>query len=237
MSCAHGNCASDPGALRSRPVSRRFYARAADALAVALLGRTLVRVMGDGTRLAGRIVETEAYLGPEDRAAHCFGGRRTARNESMYGRPGTAYVYFTYGMHHCFNVVCGREGEPAAVLIRALDPVEGLGEMRRRRSARRGGVIRDTDLCSGPGRLCEAMGFDRGDDGVDLAGAGSRVFIVGPGAGGRADEEVVNTARIGVAYAGEWADRPLRWFVAGSPHVSRGGSRSGSRRSGGRSLR
>ncbi len=237
MSCASANSASDPRALRSRPVSRRFYARAADALAVALLGRTLVRVPGDGTRLAGRIVETEAYLGPQDRAAHCFGGRRTARNESMYGRPGTAYVYFTYGMHHCFNVVCGREGEPAAVLIRALEPVEGVEEMRRHRSARRGAPVRDTDLCSGPGRLCEAMAIDREDDGVDLAGPGSRLFIVRGSGRLSADESVLRTARIGVAYAGEWADRPLRWCLEGNPHVSPGGSRAGSGRSRGRSLR
>lgn len=217
---------------RSSSLPRRFYARSADALALALLGCTLVRVLADGTRLAGRIVETEAYLGPEDRAAHCFGGRRTARNESMYGKPGTAYVYFTYGMHHCFNVVCGREGEPAAVLIRALEPVEGLEEMRRRRSARRGGALRETDLCSGPGRLCEAMGLDRKDDGVDLAEPGSRLFIVRGSGRLSADESVANTARIGVAYAGEWADRALRWCVEGNPHVSQGGSRVRSGRSG-----
>ena len=224
MSSPPAHSAVPPRPLRSGPVSRRFYARPADALAVALLGRTLVRVLDDGTRLAGRIVETEAYLGPQDRAAHCFGGRRTPRNESMYAQPGTAYVYFTYGMHHCFNIVCGREGTPAAVLIRALEPTEGLEEMRRRRSARRGRVVRDTDLCSGPGRLCEAMAIDRRDDGVDLADQASRLFILRGTGPLSADETLLNTARVGVGYAGDWADRPLRWCVAGNPHVSRGGS-------------
>ncbi|MCL4741684.1 MAG: DNA-3-methyladenine glycosylase [Phycisphaerales bacterium] len=223
-------------APRSVLVSRRFYARPADALAVALLGRTLVRVLDDGTRLAGRIVETEAYLGTEDRAAHCFAGRRTPRKESMYARPGTAYVYFTYGMHHCFNVVCGRVGTPAAVLVRALEPVEGHEAMRRLRSARRAGSVPDTHLCSGPGRLCEAMGIDLKDDGVDLADPASRLFIVRGAGRLSADESVRNTARIGVAYAGDWADRALRWFIVGNPHVSRGGSREGSGGSGRRPL-
>lgn len=228
MASAPANSGSTLRTLRSSPFSRRFYARSAEALAVALLGTRLVRVLADGTRLAGRIVETEAYLGVEDRAAHSFGGRRTARNESMYGRPGTAYVYFTYGMHHCFNVVCAREGEPQAVLIRALEPVEGGEVMRRLRSARRARSVPDTHLCSGPGRLCQAMGIDREDDGVDLADPTSRLFIIRGAGRLSADESVLNTARIGVAYAGDWADLPLRWCVAGNPHVSRGGSRAGS---------
>ena len=106
-------------------IPRSFLAVDPEKLARRLLGQRLVRTLGDGTRLAGIIVETEAYLGVRDRAAHSFGGRRTPRNESMFARPGTAYVYFTYGMHHCVNVVCGRRDEPVAVLIRALEPVEG----------------------------------------------------------------------------------------------------------------
>src|SRR5262245_61693000 len=118
-------------------LSRRFFSRDSETLAHALLGKKLVRVLQNGERLAGIIVETEAYVGVIDRASHPFGGRRTPRNESMYGRAGTAYVYFTYGVHHCVNVVCGRENEPVAVLLRALEPVEGLEAMRRLRSGNR----------------------------------------------------------------------------------------------------
>lgn len=109
----------------------------AEELAPALVGMVLVRVLESGERLSGRIVETEAYLGVKDRAAHSYGGRRTARNEAMYARAGTAYVYFTYGMHFCVNVVCGREDEPVAVLLRALEPLEGLEAMARNRAAAR----------------------------------------------------------------------------------------------------
>ena len=125
-----------------RRLGRRFYSTDSATLAQALIGRVLVRALEDGTRLAGVIVETEAYLGVEDRAAHAFGGRRTARNESMYGPPGTAYVYFTYGMHFCFNVVCGRRDEPVAVLIRALQPIEGMDRMLAHRLSRRGAAER-----------------------------------------------------------------------------------------------
>src|SRR5262249_30706689 len=118
---------------RARRWKREDYARPAEELARALLGTTLVRVLDDGTRLAGRIVETEAYLGVEDRAAHSFGGRRTPRNEPMYGKPGMSYIYFTYGMHHCFNIVCGEVDEPVAVLLRGIEPTEGLEVMRRLR--------------------------------------------------------------------------------------------------------
>lgn len=185
-----------------------------DAARVArlLLGARLVRVLDDGARLSGLIVETEAYLGGQDRASHAFGLRRTARNESMYGPPGTAYVYFTYGMHHCFNVVCGEAGDPQAVLVRALEPVEGREAMASRR-----GTARVEALCSGPAKLCEAMGIDRSFDGADLL-AGSGLYLettcVGPA-------RVRRTPRIGVAYAGAWAARPLRFVVAGHPCLSR----------------
>lgn len=166
------------------------------------------------------IVETEAYLGVEDRAAHCFGGRRTARNESMYARAGTAYVYFTYGMHHCMNVVCGREGEPTAVLLRALEPREGLELMRRRRFGGERGVIqREEALCAGPARLCEALAIDLRQDGVDLAGR-SRLFV--EWSDDESEVGLVNTARVGVGYAGDWGRAPLRWHIAGSRFVSRG---------------
>ncbi len=191
-------------------------------LAQRLIGMTLVRILDDGARLAGVIVETEAYLGVEDKAAHSFGARRTPRNEAMYARAGTAYVYFTYGMHHCVNVVCGRVNEPVAVLIRALEPVEGLDRMAEHRAAGRSfsGVIRPRDLCSGPGKLCQAMAIGRGLNAEDLT-TSARLWIERPSS--RRQIELGNGPRIGVAYAAEWADRPLRWWAACSEHVSRRG--------------
>ena len=191
-------------------------AASADVVAPRLLGWRLVRDLPDGTRLAGRIVETEAYLGPRDRAAHSFGGRRTARTEPMFANAGTAYVYFVYGAHWCVNVVCAAVGEPQAVLIRAVEPVEGVERMR----ARRLGIRRDRDLTSGPGKVCAAMGIDGGFSGADLLDpAGVLRLEVGGLCG---SERVGRSARIGVGSAGAWARRRLRWFVVGSEFVSRG---------------
>jgi len=174
-----------------------------------------VRILG-GQRLAGTIVETEAYLGVQDRAAHTFNGRSTARNTSMWGDGGHAYVYFTYGMHYCLNAVAGRPQEPIAVLLRALEPTEGLDAMRARRVTAR----KDTDLCSGPAKLCQALGVDRALDGTDLV-ASDDLFV--ERCRGRAFPawKIVIGPRVGVAYAREWAEKPLRFHVAGNPHVSR----------------
>ncbi len=210
----------------ARLTDRRWFRRSPERLARDLLGVVLVRVLDDGTRLAGRIVETEAYLGVEDRAAHSFGGHRSQRNESMYARAGTAYVYFTYGMHHCFNVVCGDVDEPVAVLVRAIEPVEGLEQMRVHRSTRqRRTPLAASDLCSGPGKLCQALAIDRSLDGEDMCTSG-RLFLersarVGSGVGPIETGRIGVSPRIGVASAGEWARKPLRWFCTDSPHVSR----------------
>ena len=202
---------------------RGFFGVGPVALAKRLLGQRLVRVLADGTRLAGEIVEVEAYLGVEDRAAHSFGGRRTARVEPMYGRPGTAYVYFTYGMHHCFNVVCGDVDEPVAVLIRALEPVAGITEMEARRRVKGGvkGGAGSSLLTSGPAKLCQAMEIDRRLNGIDLV-TDSRLFIERVRVRSLPAVRMGNSPRIGVAYAGSWASEPLRWFILGNPHVSRG---------------
>ena len=194
---------------------RAAYATEPTDLARALIGQRLVRVLDDGTRLAGTIVETEAYLGEPDRAAHTFGGRRTRRNEAMYARAGTAYVYFTYGMHHCVNIVCGEVDEPVAVLIRALEPTEGLERMAAHRARAR----RPRDLCSGPGKLCQALAIDRGLNGIDLTRDG-RLFVEIVGDGPIEPGRLVNTPRIGVGSSGDWAHRPLRWALAGCEHVS-----------------
>jgi DNA-3-methyladenine glycosylase len=195
----------------------RFRDFESDPVTVArrLLGQRLVRVQGS-VRLAGTIVETEAYLGLEDRAAHTFNGRRSARNQSMYLPGGHAYVYFTYGMHYCLNVVCGAADEGVAVLIRAIQPTEGLAEMRKRRQAAR----KDTDLCSGPAKLTQALNIDRSLDGVDLL-HGQSLFIERLRGRAMPAGRIVAGPRIGVSYAGEWAVRPLRFHICSNPFVSR----------------
>lgn len=196
---------------QGKRLPRSFFARDTRVVARELLGMKLVRLLPDGTRLSGRIVETEAYR-PGDAAAHAFRGR-TDRNAPMFMRPGTAYVYFTYGMHFCFNVVTEAAGVPAAVLVRALEPVEGLDQMRARQPH-----LRDRDLCRGPGRLCQALEIDRAFSGYDMQQRSSALFVVRglpiPGA------QVTVTPRIGVS--GDEAARAAlwRWSVAGSPSVS-----------------
>lgn len=192
---------------------KKFFARDASELASALIGTRLVRRLEDGTKLSGIIVETEAYLGVRDRASHAFGGRRTDRNEMMYAREGTAYVYFTYGMHYCMNVVCAAEGDPQAVLLRALEPEEGSIETMR---ALRG-VESERLLCSGPARLCEAMEIGRGQNGVDLV-EGSELWLE---SGEKVPRRSVRAKRVGIDYAGGWAKRLLRWLDPASGHVSR----------------
>jgi DNA-3-methyladenine glycosylase len=195
----------------------RFDRFDADAVRLArlLLGQTLVRVL-DGRRLAGRIVEVEAYLGPRDRAAHTFGGHRSPRNASMWRGGGHAYVYFTYGLHHCLNVVAGPRDSGQAVLLRALEPLEGLEDMRRRRPAAR----RLEELCAGPARLTQALAIDRALDGIDLR-EHAGLWIERSRARALPDALVLAAPRVGVDYAGAWARRRLRFLVRGSRHVSR----------------
>ncbi len=199
--------------MTGQRLTRRFYRRDPVTLAKALLGQILVRRLDDGQELSGRIVEVEAYLGVEDRAAHSYGGRRTKRNASMYLDSGHAYVYFVYGMHWCFNVVADREEVPTAVLIRALQPLVGIDEMKRTR-----GKDLETELCSGPAKLAEALAIDRSLDGTDLV-CGEALHIR---RGRKSDPtRVVAGPRVGVGYANVWARKSLRFFVASNPHVSR----------------
>jgi DNA-3-methyladenine glycosylase len=198
----------------------RFTAMKADPVAVArrLLGQRLVRVI-DGQRLSGIIVEVEAYMGTEDRAAHTFGGRRTQRNESMYLPGGHAYVYFTYGAHYCLNVVCGARDEGVAVLIRALEPVEGIEAMFAARPKAR----RVTDLCSGPGKLAQALRIDRRLDGVDLT-KNRELFIEQVRKRALPQKSIGTSHRIGLnptsSWVGDWHIRHLRYFLVNNPNVS-----------------
>jgi DNA-3-methyladenine glycosylase len=192
-----------------------------ETIAQRLIGALLVRTLDSGERLSGMIVETEAYLGIEDKAAHSYGGRRTARTEPMFGSPGHVYVYFTYGMHHCMNVVCGVQDEPVAVLIRALEPIEGVERIRefRQKGGRRKSPLADKDLCSGPAKLCQGLSIDRSLSGGDLVSGEQLAIEHRPNKD--APYALVNSRRIGIEYAEEWALRPLRWHLAKNRHVSR----------------
>ena len=190
-----------------RKLPRAFYRRDPREVAPDLLNKVLVSA--DGRR--ARIIETEAYCGPLDAAAHTYRGK-TPRNAVMFGAPGLLYVYFTYGMHFCCNAVCGEEGEGVAVLLRAAEPLAGLDLMREARPAAK----RDRNLCSGPARLCQAFGIARAQDGADLVTGVGGLTIVDDGVA-PPDEPVV-TARIGIRHA---AEEPWRWYVRGNPNVSR----------------
>ena len=198
--------------------TREDFAAPADALAPRLLGQRLVSVVR-GKRRAGVIVETEAYLGPEDLASHAAGGRRTARTEPMWGAPGLAYVYISYGLHRCMNVVAGTTEDAHAVLIRALAPTEGLPQMRRGRNAnRRKTALFDRDLASGPGKLCQALGITESRSGDDLT-TSETLWI--ERATPPEDAEIVQTPRIGLGPCDEWSLRPLRYVIARHPFASR----------------
>lgn len=193
-------------------LSREFYTRP-NVLTVAreLLGKLLV-VPSNGQRVSGKIVEVEAYRGPQDRAAHSYGGRRTKRTEPMYGIGGTAYVFFVYGMYFQFNAVTNAAETPHAVLIRAVEPVEGIEVMRERRQVRA-----DRDLTNGPGKLCIALNIDRRLDGADLLG--QEVWLEEAAKVPRS--QIQTGPRIGIDYAEEWKDKPWRFWIRNNPFVSR----------------
>ncbi len=203
----------DPG--RATVVDRSFFARDARAVAPELLNKILIRRAADGVVTAARIVEVEAYLGSDDPAAHSFRGE-TRRNRTMFGPAGHLYVYFTYGMHWCANTVCGKVGEGTGVLMRAGAPLLGVDEMFERRPAAR----RERDLCSGPAKLCQALGVTGSDDGRDLCDSGElgagTIVVLSDGRPAPADPVV--TTRIGVSRGME---HPWRWYVPEDPHVSR----------------
>jgi DNA-3-methyladenine glycosylase len=193
------------------PVS--FFDRPADVVARELLGALVVSRAG-GSLTGARIVETEAYLGYRDPASHGYLHRRNERNAALFGPPGSWYVYLSYGMHWCANLVCEAPGTASAVLLRALEPVEGMPAMRERR-----GRKDDRALCSGPGKLCQALGISRELDGRMMPG--SDVLVLAPTLA--LPVEIAVTPRIGITKAADW---PLRFLVAGNAHVSgRGAAR------------
>lgn len=177
-----------------------------------LLGKLLVVPTIEGERVSGIIVETEAYHGPRDKASHAYAHRRTPRTESMYGMGGTVYVYFIYGMYYQFNVVTHIEGEPSAVLIRALEPQEGLDVMRLRRP-----VKPEKNLTNGPGKLCKALGIDRRLDRASLLG--DEVWIE-EGQSIR-PRQIATGPRIGLGNAEEYLSKPWRFWIRDNPYVSR----------------
>jgi len=201
-----------------RPLPRSFYARATVTVARELLGCILARRVPGGEVLRARIVETEAYVGEEDKACHAKAGR-TPRTDVMYGPPGVAYVYLTYGMHHLLNAVTEPEGRPAAVLIRAAEPLHGLDRMRCAR-----GTDRPHLIASGPARLTQAFGLDLRHNREDLRGP---LLWVEPGGPVR-ERDVATSARIGCQTApAPWDATPWRWYERGSRFVTPGRVRFG----------
>ena len=185
-------------------------------VARAMIGKLLVHESADGVA-AGRIVETEAYRGPADLAAHSAGGRRTTRTEAMYGPPGHAYVFLLYGLHWAFNVVTGLAGDPHAVLVRAIVPVVGTELM----AARRGLAASRRELTNGPGKLSAALGIDRSHYAADLCTSSLYLAEPGPFAPRGKPAPIGRSARINVDYAGPvWAKRPWRFYERGCPWVS-----------------
>jgi DNA-3-methyladenine glycosylase len=193
------------------PLPRRWYDAPPDEVARRLLGKVLIREV-EGEILAGRIVETEAYFGVDDPAAHSAAGR-TARNSVLFGPPGHAYVYFIYGVHYCLNVSCEPAGRAGCVLIRALEPLAGQEMMLRNRGLKAGASARS--LTGGPGKLCSALSITRAENGCDMTARRAALRIADDGC--EAGETVV-TPRIGITKA---ADRPLRFLLHGSACVSR----------------
>lgn len=194
-----------------KKLTRDFYQRDACLVARELLGKLLVHTTAEG-RAAGVIVETEAYIGAYDKGAHSYPNKRTARTEVQFGPGGFAYTYQIYGMHTCFNVVTNEENVPEAVLIRALEPIEGIARMERRRKGKN-----RKDLCNGPGKLCQALDITKSQYGADLCGEALFIeeFQTIP------DGDVLVSPRINIDYAEECRDYLWRYFIRDNAFVSK----------------
>jgi DNA-3-methyladenine glycosylase len=202
-----------------RKLEREFYKRTSIEVSKALLGKYLVHRI-NGEELIGKIVETEAYMGLIDKAAHSYGGRRTPRNEIMYGEAGFSYVYIIYGMYDCMNVVTSEIGTPHAVLIRALEPVgdiERLCELRYGKGSKELTKAQLKNLLNGPGKLCRALGITRKENGKDLCG--EEIYILEDD---KVEElKIVETKRINIDYAEEAKDYLWRFYIQGNPYISK----------------
>jgi DNA-3-methyladenine glycosylase len=198
--------------LKSLKLPLKFYQRDTRLVAKDLLGKRLVRIH-NGTRLAGIIVETEAYLGVKDPAAHTFGGRRTPRNNVMWEEGGHAYIYFIYGIHYCINAVTKTHGHPEAVLLRAIQCTEGLEQIRKYRK-----VQKEKDFGNGPGKLCQALHITRELNGVSL---NSDTLFIEETHQMVLPRNISSKSRIGVEYAGRAAKWPLRFLIKENIYVSR----------------
>ncbi|MCK8826346.1 DNA-3-methyladenine glycosylase [Natroniella acetigena] len=188
-----------------------FYSQDAVTLAQKLLGKLLVRRIED-KEIVAKIVETEAYVGPEDKACHAYDNKRTERTEIMFAQGGYSYVYLIYGIHHCFNVVAGDEGKPEAVLIRAVEPVTGLTVIKENRQIKSNRV---EDLTNGPGKLCQALAIDRKLKGYNLS-TGTELYI----RDNQQEYELLTTPRINIDYAEEYKDKLWRFCIKGNSFLS-----------------
>lgn len=191
-----------------------FYRRDVVVVAEELLGMNLVRIL-DGKRLVCRIVETEAYRGPEDKGCHAYGNRRTIRTEAMFHPGGCAYIYLIYGMHYMLNIVAAEADQPQAVLIRAGEPLEGVEEMQRLRGLK---TNDQRQLLNGPGKLCQALAITMAFNGYDLV-TGEELFVERPQT--LPDYPIARAKRINIDYAEEYKDKLWRFYLAGNPNVSR----------------
>ncbi len=192
---------------------RTFYKRDPLTVAKELLGKVVIHETAEG-KMAGRIVETEAYRGPEDKASHAYQGLRTKRTETQFGEKGHAYIYLIYGMYHCFNVTAGNvPGKPEAILMRALEPIEGIELMAKLRPQAKGNVGK---LANGPSKLCTALALSKSQNGSDI----TKKPLYIEDAPNVTSKDIVVATRIGVDYAGEWKTMPWRFYIRDNPYVS-----------------
>ncbi len=194
-------------------LTEKFYRQDAITVARELIGKKFVRKIGE-KKLVSKIVETEAYMGPEDKASHAYNNKRTKRTETMFGEGGIAYIYLIYGMYHCFNVVTASKGKPEAVLIRAVEPLNGFEIMRGNRQIK---SKRKEDLTNGPGKLCQALEIDRSLDGIKLT-KNNDIYIEDIF---EDNCEIEKGKRINIDYAEEYKDKLWRFYLKGSSFLSK----------------
>ncbi|MGM0471518.1 MAG: DNA-3-methyladenine glycosylase [Bacillota bacterium] len=192
-------------------LDKEFYQQDAVTLAQDLLGTHLVREVS-GEKIITKIVETEAYVGPEDKACHAYDNKKTERTKVMFASGGQAYVYLIYGMYHCFNVVSGSENKPEAVLVRAVEPVTGWELIKQNRDIKSERLV---DLTNGPGKLCQALMIDRSFSGYDLI-TGDELYLTA----GESKVDIVTDKRINIDYAEEYRDKLWRFYIADNDYVS-----------------